>query len=1108
MEPLRNEKSSLLPNVDNLPREKVRSIFRRLPIQELIQYEKHPNPSIQFSAAIIKDEKRAAARMALSYEDYDTEILKNHEDLITLLHYGYTDLITQLWENDRIESSIINNEKLSKKVIEERDLEVLNFFLDTDTILKEMDWHVWPTGELCSMYKEEPEGLITFLKRAVMQWPREVSPIIQELGIEDQAGLVEIAKEGARCQGYHLSLTIQDYGIVDKNALLEIAKLAAVSKPFSVAENIQNFMLDEEGLIEIAKLIANVDNTRLNEFLQNFNITKESALIEIAKLSARRNPLETSSDISKYGIKDKAALYEIAKIAVSNGLYVSEYIRNYGIEDKSQLVEIAKLAAQHDGSGTSEFIKKYGISDESILIEIAKIAVQNGPHASEYIQNYRIEDNAALIEIAKLAAQHFGARTSEHIRNYGIKDAAALIEIAKLAAQQDGIGTLDNIKYYDINDIFALNTIREIAIKQAGIRILPKLAKYKITLTQEKYFEIIRNTLVKDPEDSLSDVAFNLKLLKEFTDAKWPQLNLDSFYSEETSIVDQQIKNKWLRWATVFLATPGMTAEDMQWLLTNQIPNILWNIHDPSLRLKLTTHVKALAEQAEYYAKIPASKHTNLSAIALCAMKQEGIPEETLTLIAKSINTDREFRNSKNEKILLNVLLGLIEAKTLSAKDKEYVLKLAFVDPEKTLQRLSVFQAIMIHDSSLLTMENLSKVNDDLGQIVFTLFQKVIPIGNIDDFSAKYLKYLEAFRRPEAILTYAGKLATLNDGADVTLALLGRYLESVFNETFKQERYRTDLSVHLKQVFSDDRLKNEWIKGQQWSLETLLKGNNQEKNQQSLDLKLILQQKILHDKHVDNNLFPHLVDYLKDPANTTTWKRLKAAIKVATTHDEPGLQFQKLCIELLAPNRDDNFRIAQLAKIKKLLETPNGLKGTEEFKHDIGGLLKGMSHPVTTQYKDWVVVDTDDPCDLLLSGTEVESCQRVDGNPDYNKCLLAYLMDGKNRLLAVKNEDGVIVARCYLRLLWAEKKPVVFMERIYPATVSEDIETVLFVAAAERAKRLGIPLVGKKEWNNSKSYKTPIVSLGSSAPYEYVDAGDGVHRGGIFTIHDAYLLSL
>lgn len=129
-----------------------------------------------------------------------------------------------------------------------------------------------------------------------------------------------------------------------------------------------------------------------------------------------------------------------------------------------------------------------------------------------------------------------------------------------------------------------------------------------------------------------------------------------------------------------------------------------------------------------------------------------------------------------------------------------------------------------------------------------------------------------------------------------------------------------------------------------------------------------------------------------------------------------------------------------------------------EFKNDIKALIVGLT---TTSQKNVFVVDTDDWQDLFLSGTEVlGSCQRIDGNPSHNVCLMAYVLDGKNRLLAIKDSSSKkIVARCILRLLWDPKEntPVLFQERIYPFSTPE-YDKLLNSLANTRAKELGLNL--------------------------------------------------
>ncbi len=83
-----------------------------------------------------------------------------------------------------------------------------------------------------------------------------------------------------------------------------------------------------------------------------------------------------------------------------------------------------------------------------------------------------------------------------------------------------------------------------------------------------------------------------------------------------------------------------------------------------------------------------------------------------------------------------------------------------------------------------------------------------------------------------------------------------------------------------------------------------------------------------------------------------------------------------------------------------------------------------------------IVAETDCYEDLLLCGTDIEgSCMSVFANISLNKALLGYLLDGKNKMIAIKKpHGGRILARCMFKLLWNEmdNAPALFLESIYP----------------------------------------------------------------------------
>ncbi len=176
------------------------------------------------------------------------------------------------------------------------------------------------------------------------------------------------------------------------------------------------------------------------------------------------------------------------------------------------------------------------------------------------------------------------------------------------------------------------------------------------------------------------------------------------------------------------------------------------------------------------------------------------------------------------------------------------------------------------------------------------------------------------------------------------------------------------------------------------------------------------------------------------------------------------------------------------------------------FKNDLNAAKSKLKAPV--KVGKYTTTETDDPCDLLLIGTEIQgSCQNVNDQPSLNKCLLAYLLDGKNKAIVIKGEDGKIVARSMLRLLWDDKnqKPILLQERLYSNVMDKTVEEAVDSWAKTRAKALGLTLVSK-ERGSGKSYPGAVKSLGGPVPFEYSDAAGGVKNRGVYEIANAHVL--
>ncbi|MBM3207421.1 MAG: hypothetical protein FJZ57_02290 [Chlamydiae bacterium] len=157
-------------------------------------------------------------------------------------------------------------------------------------------------------------------------------------------------------------------------------------------------------------------------------------------------------------------------------------------------------------------------------------------------------------------------------------------------------------------------------------------------------------------------------------------------------------------------------------------------------------------------------------------------------------------------------------------------------------------------------------------------------------------------------------------------------------------------------------------------------------------------------------------------------------------------------------------------------------------------------------YSDWE--------DLFLCGTEVEgSCLRIDGSPEYNKALIAYCIDGKNALIAIKDPEGRLLCRAIFKILWDKENniPVVFMETVYPMKISKQLKESLIKYAHEKAIECGCDLLvylsvkeELKENIRFDLYKGKVVSFKGPCPYEYSDSTGGIASYGKFELDEVY----
>lgn len=950
------------------------------------------------------------------------------------------------------------------------------------------------------------EGQLALIEIAKLAAGRKYSGVSQRIegyGInrntkQGQKALIEIAKIVATKNASAVSKYIESYGIdytteEGQKGLIEIAKIAAKKNGLGLSQFISRYRINpntpegQQGLIEIAKIAAQSNNFGMSQYILNYGIHSfpggAQALVEIAKIAAVTNCFDLSKNIQLYGIKNipdgERFLVEIAKIAAaSDGWSLSTYIRNYGIDCSSEegqkiMIEIAKIAARENGAGTSRYIDNYGIDHHTEqgqqgLIEIARLAVQEGSNASNYIQNYRIgefkEGKQRLIEIAKIAAKK-DYTLSENIQKYGLNaeegDLKTLIEIAKIAVEDKSFYVIDFIRSYGITPSL-----------EEGQKGLIKIAKIAALKSPEQLISKIKTFEIKEADQKLKIllIAFQSIMMRKigvkkcigpFHHFKFPDaepyngiqkliydFSMGSF-EERCQFLDSFLKKKW---PTLSLDKEFTFIRSLQedyrhtalnWLTVTSLYFSISFLDAVEMENIQKSHffIRILSLRS------PLMRYSLSSSFLKNVLKNKETLELFHFLVKKYKNKHSTilitfFMNFTKKLDLLEdwqLKIGLFKKRSGNRKQN------LFVDVRKLHKLLRVLDVLRVE-------EHLE--TEDKEFLVTCLLSQAEHKGEGEENGCEAL--LKSVRAILGIYNL-GKMDCLKKEA----ILEGLIQEKKFVEILQELFY-----ISFKSIFSIHKRWEDLDK-------KIEKTFGQERVFHSLMIYVSTLNKLPEiEKNACSIL---LVDYLEKvmEGSFNSWR-----YEEDTQHLQAVFKLQPALKELWMRNIKLNVNALQISSSGGLIN----LEGEE----------------------DWSVEFSDDPFDLLLSGTEIEgSCLKVDGAPSLAKCLLAYIVDGKNKIIVLKKGEK-IEARAILRLLINREKktPALFLEKIYPARGQQFFTEAIVKMAIVQAQRLGLPLLSL-EIDEGESYGYTLESLDSRAPFEYVDAQREVTTG-VFTISKCY----
>lgn len=792
----------------------------------------------------------------------------------------------------------------------------------------------------------------------------------------------------------------------------------------------------------------------------------------------------------------------LAKSGKNNSQWVTDNITALAIEDQKERAALAKIAA-HSFAPTENpaqlrarmnLTKKYSITDPKVVVEIVKILIEDNSACALYLNTLKGLDQRHLTEIIK---------HSICCSPYAIHGVPKNL-ITDLRFMAEIFLTCVKAATYPARVFHWIDFPKELQnLKKAYQLILgPGITEDKLYVipTQE-----VMEYLLAFAKENFPD--FTLTCLNEILENK------------KLSKHEIRILLSNLAW-TLELMTRKLTPKQAYWILQQELLRSILTYRDPALRYSLSETVVQVAQSDEckmHYEALNrhAVKHTKLANLFLAQMKSQGVLiSEVSPTIAK-----HHLREANHKKLLIETLMSVRDSDQLSSSDKTHLMQHIFKNGSESASNMYRALGILewgpvtlLKESTLTSLVEAQKLAEI--QKIKTLFDREVTPENI-------VKYDQLFsRNPSALFIYAAKVHRLPRGTSYKQPLikcLQDYLHSILEGNFEKMRYEKVKNPHLSTVFPENAQEcfASWKKGEIKPLEELLPTSHF--LELNIDFEKVMQEGFRYIRHL-----PH-INYVERFFKATPGEMrnaIKKELGLAIQHQRRNpkhssqenplqhLLFAQSIIDLSKQKLTDYTRKANglRKKIDNVYEMAKKICPEIEFLNLVEGLHQVIPKMIKPgAYQHWTIEDTDHPQDLLLSGTEViGSCQHVNGNIALNRCLPAYLIDGKNRLLAIKDSRGKIRMRAIFRILWDPKnaKPALFMEKIYPLVAPSELMTALTQFAIARAKQLKLALFEGDVDRDPIS----IHSLGGPAPFEYVDALRSTQEKSTFQIYPSNAL--
>lgn len=507
-------------------------------------------------------------------------------------------------------------------------------------------------------------------------------------------------------------------------------------------------------------------------------------------------------------------LFTVLKLYIKNKENRNDAIqsvKNFGIKDKTKQLEAAKLCAQENITDT---INNYHLFDFLENEQLAKLSEQcfiNHKYNNSFERTVLYESN--LLKIAK----HYALN---HITNpdlaweviVGLKstNVELLSNIIDFIAENQNPGLT-------AESIFAHRESSSLNEKNSAVNLTGHVLTFILICAKhcdKTSSNIFRKIFDKLVLDNLSDFVEAEKILNDFDTRKFTDSPFKNTLNDLKKIKDPFAKFQtiiWLAKTMLVYQNRNLSPAQMSFLKNHKIIDSIATIDKPGPRYDLSVQTALLFNNKDFELTFhqltkELSKNSkknecqNLIRMFAADLICEGInPEIMISFINAIEKPGSSFYDKGHAFELIQMLMNLSNDEELTETETSELLDR--IQKEAPLNTDVDPFLQNIQSVNFLFMENkvdLFRQKSGLNEIADEALKQLLEINDADDmFSTKFKQTFGSCRNPSAIITYAGKINSLND-VKTSNCLKQYIIVPIVNRTYVPDRYKTDNNLHLR----------------------------------------------------------------------------------------------------------------------------------------------------------------------------------------------------------------------------------------------------------------------------------------------------------------------